>query len=89
MSKEYTTKTAALKATTIDTRILDAKKIMVYPGGGDEKERKDILDVIKNSVEILDSRGENATEYDVWGTWVEKTEDGKFILHDDYVYINE
>ena len=88
MSREYTTKTAALKATTIDTRILDAKKIMVYPGGGDEKERKDILDVIKDSIEILDSRGENATEYDVWGTWVEKTEDGKFILHDDYVYID-
>lgn len=88
MSTEYTTQTAALKATTIDTRILDAKKIMVYPGGDDKKERKDILDVIKNSVEILDSRGENATEYDVWGTWVEKTDDGKFILHDDYVYIN-
>lgn len=52
MSKLYTTKTAALKATTIDSNIVDAKKIFVYPGGGDRTNRVDILDLIKDTKTI-------------------------------------
>ena len=49
MSKLYTTKTAALKAVKIDSNIVDAKKIFVYPGAGDRTERVNILDLLANN----------------------------------------
>lgn len=49
MSKLYTTKTAALKALKIDSNIVDAKKIFVYPGTGDGTERVNILDLLANA----------------------------------------
>ena len=59
MSKEYTQKTAALNAVTVDTHILDANKILLYPGTGERSERTNILDIIKNSVpEDLENRVE-------------------------------
>ena len=89
MGKNYTTKTAALKATTIDTRILDAKNIFVQPRGTDNQTRENILDIIDKSKTIVyDTRGENVTENDLWGRWIENTEDGKAILHDDFILLD-
>ena len=48
MSKEYTQKTAALNAVTVDTHILDANKILLYPGTGERSDRVNILDIIKS-----------------------------------------
>lgn len=89
MGKNYTTKTAALKATIIDTRTLDAKNIFVQPRGTDNQTRENILDIIDKSKTIVyDTRGENVTENDLWGRWIENTEDGKAILHDDFILLD-
>ena len=60
MGKNYTQSTAALNAVTVDTHILDANKILLYPGTGDRNERANILDIIKNSApEDLENRVED------------------------------
>ncbi len=76
MSKLYTTKTAALKATTIDGNIIDAKKLMIYPGVGEVTQRKNILELIEETIEgakidLYDERGTNKTDKDIWGRSVE------------------
>lgn len=81
MSKVYTTKTAALKATIIDSNIIDAKKIFVYPGTGDRTERINILDLIEDAKTIYDERGTNTTENDIWGRSVEINEDKTYIRY--------
>lgn len=81
MSKLYTTKTAALKATTIDSNIIDAKKIFVYPGAGDKTDRVNILDLIEDAKTIYDERGTNTTENDIWGRSVEINEDKTYIRY--------
>lgn len=48
MSKIYDKTTAALKATTIDTKILDAQKIMVWDGSSNISKRINLLDVIND-----------------------------------------
>ena len=79
----YTTKTAALKATTADIRNLNAQEIKL--------KGKNILDYIEESTPTVkhsqDTR-ETVTENDLWGQWIETTEDGTIIVHDDVVNPN-
>ena len=49
MSKNYTQSTASLKTTVHDTFILDAQKVMIYPGSGDKTSRVNIIDTIKGT----------------------------------------
>lgn len=58
MGKTYTQSTASLKTVIHDTRILDAHKIMIYPGAGDSNTRIDLLN-------IIDSATENCAKIDV------------------------
>lgn len=70
MAKNYTTKTASLKATTVDTRILDAKKITI---NGEH--------VVSN---IQDGRGHLANdELDIWNSYVTKDKNGNVIIDRD------
>lgn len=75
----YTTKTAALKATFVDARVIDAKKIKI--------KGQDILEKIegasKTTKHANDTR-ETITENDLWGQWIETTDD-EIIVHDDWV----
>ena len=75
----YTTKTAALKATFVDARVIDAKKIKI--------KGQDILEKIegasKTTKHANDTR-ETITENDLWGQWIETTND-EIIVHDDWV----
>jgi predicted glycoside hydrolase/deacetylase ChbG (UPF0249 family) len=56
--KYYSQKTASLKATTIDSRQIDASQIFISPQkGGSKTERKDILDIIQDSsINVEDGR---------------------------------
>ena len=63
-TKNYTTKTASLRATKIDTNKIELKG-------------KNILDYIsENKTTILDERGTNVTENDLWGTTITTDENG-------------
>lgn len=78
MSREYTQKTASLQAVTVDTHILDANKILVYPGEGDRASRIDIADSLK-SVSTLDTAvfgDEIARTYDSVNIPINYTLDG-------------
>ena len=75
----YTTKTAALKATFVDARVIDAKKIKIK--GQDILEK--IEDASKTTKHANDTR-ETITENDLWGQWIETTDD-EIIVHDDWV----
>ena len=76
----YTTKTAALKATFVDARVIDAKKIKI--------KGQDILEKIegasKTTKHANDTR-ETITENDLWGQYIETKADGTIIVHDDEV----
>ena len=71
MNKNYTTKTAALNAVTVDTRILDSKKIILNG--------KNILDYISdsefNSYDTRDPQLKN-DELDVWNTAISLSDNG-------------
>ena len=79
-TKNFTTRTASLRATIADVRVLDAKKINLSG--------KNILDYIKESVPTIthskDTR-ETVYENDLWGQWVETKADGTVVVHDDYL----
>lgn len=78
MSREYTQKTASLQAVTVDTHILDANKILVYPGEGDRASRIDVADSLK-SVSTLDTAvfgNEIARTYDSVNIPINHTLDG-------------
>lgn len=78
MSREYTQKTASLQAVTVDTHILDANKILVYPGEGDRTSRIDVADSLK-LVSTLDSAvfgNEIARTYDSVNIPINHTLDG-------------
>lgn len=49
MSKIYDKTAAAFKATTIDTKILDAQKITVWDGKGDINSRINLLEVVNST----------------------------------------
>lgn len=49
MSKFYDKSAAAFKATTVDTKILDAQNIKVYPGHGSLDTRVNLLDLLTSS----------------------------------------
>ena len=79
-TKNYTTKTASLRATKADIRTLDVKKIFL--------DNKNILEYIEESTPTIthskDTR-ETVYENDLWGQWVETKDDGTVIIHDDYL----
>lgn len=74
--KNYTTKTASLRATKADIRNLDAKKLFV--------DGVSITDLIKSGqVNILDDRGTLANdELDIWSSNVSTDEDGNVIVRE-------
>ena len=80
MATNYTTKTAALKATKADINKIDAKKMLLNG--------KNILEYIKESVPTVkhsqDTRA-TITENDLWGQYIETKSDGTIIIHDDWV----
>jgi hypothetical protein len=85
MSKSYTQRTAALKTVILDASTIDAKKLLIYPGKGDKNDRINIIELISQSIadaaeEYFDERGENKTEHDIWGHYVE-SKDGKTTIH--------
>lgn len=101
MSKHYTQSTASIKSVTIDTAILDAKKIMVYPGKGSSTDRTNILNLIsENTKEInylkntdyLDTR-EEVFEDDIWSSTISVLDDenGKRIIkhHNNEIVLTE
>lgn len=79
-TKNYTTKTASLRATKADIRTLDVKKIFL--------DNKNILEYIEESTPTIthskDTR-ETVYENDLWGQWVETKDDGTIVIHDDYL----
>ena len=79
-TKNYTTRTASLRATIADVRVIDVKKINL--------DGKNILDYIKESVPVIThSQDTRETVYtdDLWGQWVETKDDGTVVIHDDWV----
>ena len=70
--KFYTTTTAALKATTADIRILDAKKIKLNGKPIPSK--------------VLDDRGDFVTDQDLWGTSVTTDENG--VVHVSHKFLS-
>lgn len=62
MSKFYDKTAASFKSTTIDTKVLDAQKILIMPAGGSYNERVDILDVVDSRVAVVEEalKGEYA-----------------------------
>ena len=81
MTKNYTTKTASLRATNIDTRNLDAKKISL--------DGKNVLDYINESETIIKDGREIITENDLWGTVVKKDDKGNVIVEHNEVKLLE
>ena len=55
MSKFYDKSAAAFKSTTVDTKILDAQTIKVYPGDGSLDTRVNLLDLIGQSGGSIDA----------------------------------
>lgn len=49
MAKMYTQRTAALKAVTIDSNIIDAQKLLIYPGEGDKNERINVAEKLSET----------------------------------------
>ena len=72
MTKNYTTKTASLKATKIDARNLDAKKISI--------DGKNVLDYIDENETIVKDTREAITENDLWVSETTKDENGAVII---------
>jgi len=73
-TKNYTTKTASLRATKIDTNKIELKG-------------KNILDYIsENKTTILDDRGTNVTEDDLWGTTITTDENG--VVHVSHKFLS-
>lgn len=71
----YTKKTASLKASKIDVRKLNV--------GG-----KDISHHVGEKVHTCKDTRQTVTENDLWGTYVEVTDKGDVIFHDDYITMN-
>lgn len=70
MSKLYTTNTAALKAVTINSNIINTKKLMIYPGGEDKSTRKNILEIINETADdIAELQSRNYSYTDVENTF--------------------
>ena len=67
MSKIYDKTAAAFKATTIDTKILDAQQILVKPKGGSFDDRVDILDAVGTSL-TTDVLGKTGFAYETIST---------------------
>ena len=79
MTKNYTTKTASLRATVIDSRNVDAKKISI--------DGKNLLDYIDEKETIVKDERDLITENDIWGTKVIKDENDNVIVTHDFITI--
>ena len=79
MTKNYTTKTASLHATVIDSRNVDAKKISI--------DGKNVLDYINEKETIVKDERDLITENDIWGTKVIKDENDNVIVTHDFITI--
>lgn len=62
MSKTYTQRTAALRATKINTRIVDAQKLLIYPGDGDKNVRTDVAEVLADHSEKINETDSTINE---------------------------
>lgn len=62
MGKNYTQSTASLKTITHDTFVLDARKIMIYPGSGDKMVRVNLIDSIKDAESKIASVSSDLSE---------------------------
>ncbi len=71
-NKFYTTKTAALKATTADIRNLNAQQIK--------------LNGKPITSKVLDDRGDFVTDQDLWGTSVTTDENG--VIHVSHKFLS-
>ena len=71
-TKNYTTKTASLRATKADIRNLDAKKIKL---NGEQIPSK-----------VLDDRGDFVTDQDLWGTTITTDENG--VVHVSHKFLS-
>lgn len=54
MAKMYTQRTAALKATTLDSNIIDAQRLLIYPGEGDKNERINVAEKLNKTSSFID-----------------------------------
>jgi len=79
VAKNYTTKTAFLRATKADIRSLEANKLFI--------DGVNINDLIKNGqVKVLDDRGDFVTDQDLWGTTVTTDENG--VVHVSHKFVS-
>lgn len=50
----YTQRTAALKATTLDSNVIDAQRLLIYPGEGDKNERINVAEKLNKNSSFID-----------------------------------
>ena len=50
----YTQRTAALKATTFDSNIIDTQRLLIYPGDGDKNERINVAEKLNKTSSFID-----------------------------------
>lgn len=84
-TNNFITNTASLKATTADIRKLDVKKINAQTIFLDGENIRDVIDNAIPTIKHANDTRENVYENDLWGQWVETTDDGTIVVHDDYL----
>ena len=84
-TNNFITNTASLKTTVADIRKLDAKKINAQTIFLDGENIRDIINNATPTVKHSQDTRETVTENDLWGQWVETTDDGTIIVHDDWL----
>lgn len=50
----YTQRTAALKATTVDSNIIDTQRLLIYPGEGEKNERINVAEKLNKTDSTID-----------------------------------
>lgn len=50
----YTQRTAALRATTLDSNIIDTQRLLIYPGEGDRNERINVAEKLNKNSSFID-----------------------------------
>ncbi len=51
----YTQRTAALRATTLDSNIIDTQRLLIYPGEGDRNERINVAEKLNKNSSFIDN----------------------------------
>ena len=62
MAKMYTQRTAALKTTTLDSNIIDAQRLLIYPGEGDKNERINVAEKLSKTDSNINELETTVTE---------------------------